>query len=513
MRTPCSRWVSVALLCAALPAAADGGLGRWSVGGYAEGYGVLKTDAASPRQRPAGILDLNLMGDARRARVFLDARAIVGGTPEHAHGFGVVNLGDTFQDISPSLEFEEGYVDLYDVVVPRLDLRVGKQKVTWGRLDTFHPTDVVNPRRYTDPFVMEEPDAKIGIPAVRASYFVPDLQGLTSDTNLTLVWVPVPVPPRFPTEDERWFPPAAAVPPQISIPAGALQNGLNADITIRSTLHTENVSPPQRLDDGAAGVRLSALSAGVDWSLCYYNGPETTPAFDFLTTVSSPVARRLLEEGRNPTINDLVLLEGDATLRPRFARIQVAGGDLAFPLAGFTARAEGAYGSSRLLPRSTDELLSVANIAHSVRPHLGSVIATLLKGQAAPIDLGDLFVPRDTVEWGAGVDYPYHGWVPVLQVNQTVILNNSLKLLTSNVDTRLFAALRKSFLNERLATELIAFQGFERSYTSGILRLTYSVTEHLRVRLGYLFIAGSRNTLFGQYGANGELFAQVRYTR
>ena len=511
MRNPC-RWVGVALVYAALPAAADRGMGRWSLGGYAEGYGVVQTDAASPRQRPAGILDLNLTGDTRAAHVYVDTRTIVGGTPEHAHGFGVANLSDTFQDISPSVEFEEGYVDVYDAV-PHLDVRVGKQKITWGRLDTFHPTDVVDPRRYTDPFVMDENDAKIGLPAVRAAYFAPDRIGLTSETNLTLVWVPVPIPPRFPTEDERWFPPAAAVPPQITIPAGTLQKGLDADVTIHSTTHTENVTPPQHLDDGAVGLRLSALSGGADWSLCYYNGPETTPAFDLLTTVSSPAARRLLEEGRRPTVNDLVLLDGEATLRPRFERIQLVGGDLAFPLAGFTARAEAAYGMSRLLPRSTDELLSVDNIARSVRPHLGDIITALLKGQAAPIDLGDLFVRRDTVEWGAGVDYPYRGWVPVLQVNQTVILNNSLKLLAANVDTRLLGALRKTFLNERLATELVAFQGFERSYTSAIVRLTYSVTEHLRVRLGYLFVAGSRHTLFGQYASNDEIFAQVRYTR
>lgn len=512
MRPVCSRWIGVVLVAAALPAGADGGLGRWSVGGYAEGYGVAQADAASPRQRPAGILDLNLTGDTRAAKVYLDTRTIVGGTPEHAHGFGVVNLSDTFRDISPSLEFEEGYVDVYDVV-KHLDVRVGKQKITWGRLDTFHPTDVVDPHRYTDPFVMEEDDAKIGLPALRASYFVPDYRWLTSETNLTFVWVPVPIPPRFPTEDERWFPPAAAVPPQITIPAGTLQKGLDADITIHSTLHTENVPPPQHLDDGAVGVRLSALSGGIDWALCYYDGPETTPAFDFLTTVSSPVARRLLDEGRQPTINDLLLLEGDATLRPRFERIQLAGGDLAFPLAGFTVRAEAAYGIGRLQARSTDELLSADNIARSVRPHLGSIIAALLAGQAAPVDLGDLFVRRDTIEWGAGVDYPYHGWVPVLQLNQTVIPNNSLKLLTSNVDTRLFGALRKTFLNERLATELVAFQGFERNYTSAILRFTYSLTEHLRVRLGYLFIAGSRNTLFGQYARNDEFFVQLRYTR
>jgi len=298
----------------------------------------------------------------------------------------------------------------------------------------------------------------------------------------------------------------------LEIPQGLLGAGLPA-ATVHSTLRTDNAPPPQRLDAGAVGVRATAVSHGVDWSLSYYDGPETLPAFDFRTVVFSPSAQRLVSEGRTPTVADLESLEADATLRPRFGRIRMAGGDLAFPIAGFTARFEAAYGNNRLLPRTTADLLSPANIARAVTPQLGSTIDQLLKGQAVPINLGDLFVARDTVEWGAGVDYPYHGWTPVVQINQMLILHNSTTLLINDVDTRMLIALRKSFLADRLATEVVGFQGFERSYTAGIARVTYSITDNLRIRVGYLLLAGTRRSVVGQYQDLDEAFVQVRYSR
>jgi hypothetical protein len=82
----------------------------------------------------------------------------------------------------------------------------------------------------------------------------------------------------------------------------------------------------------------------------------------------------------------------------------------------------------------------------------------------------------------------------------------------ANADTRVLLALRKKFLADTLATELFAVQGFPRSYSLGEVRITYNITDDLRVRVGYLLIAGSRNTLIGEYHANDETFIQLRYS-
>jgi len=402
----------------------------------------------------------------------LDVQFLAGGPPENATGFGVFNFHDAFQNISPSIDFEEGYVD---ILLRWADVRLGVQKVAWGRLDTIHPADIVNPRQFNDPFITDETDAKIGIPAASVTAAAPDAGGFFTDGQLTAIWVPLPIPFRFPLPGERWFPPAASVPATFAIPPGYLGPGLpGADI--HAAFSAQNAPAGQRLSAGAVGLRWTALTAGVDWSLYFYNGRETAPALDLATTI-----RLAPEQPGGP-----LALAADAVVRPRYGGIWLTGADAAFEFLGITARAEAVYGSNRFVPRSTADLLGLPNIRRAIGPDAPAILARLLAGESVPIDLGDLFLRRDVVEWGLGADYPWHGWVPVLQVNQTVVLDNDQPLLLPNVDTRLFGALRKSWFTD---------------------------TDALRLRLGYLAIGGSQNTVVGQYKANDELFVQVRYAQ
>lgn len=482
------------------------GAGDWSGGGYVEAYVVGKTDT-SPNQRPTGIIDLRLDGDLGKIfKVHVDATSSFGGTPVDPSGGGFVDPRFAFVNLSPQIEFQEGYADL---LLDKLDLRLGLQKFAWGKLDTFNPTDVINPRRYTDPFVRRESDLKVGIPALRASYY-PDSFSFFDSPSATAIWVPLPFSYRFPLQQERWFPPAANVPAELMIPPGFLAPGLPGT-TVTTALATQNDPTPWTFDNGAAALRLAATSAGADWALVYYAGPETAPSFDFSTTIVSPGAQEKIANGQMPTVDDLTRLDSTSVLSPQVSHIQLVGGDVSRTFGGFTARAELAYGFHRSVPRSTAELLGLDSIGNSVRPQLPQIVAGLLAGQAVPVDLGPLFVHRDVFEWGAGVDYAIDGWVPVLQLNQSVVLDNDLELLVPDIDTRLLAALRKSFFDDRLATELVGVQGLGRSYTTIQPRATYNFTDHFYVRAGYLFIAGTRNSVIGEYKRNDEFFVQARY--
>ncbi len=504
--------VAVALLGSvtlAWPVVLDGGrLGRWSVGGWTEGYAVFRVHQETQRQRPEGIAALQLTGDVHpKARFFLDTRTTFGGPPEHAEGFGLINLRDVFQNISPAVEIEEAYVDLF---LPSLDVRIGKQKVAWGKLDTFQPTDVLNPRRYTDPFVTDREDQKIGIPSVQASYYPPPLgvRGV-QDLRATVTWVPFPVPIRFPLEDERWFPASTSVPPTLLIKGSTFGPGL-PDLMTRNVLTTANAPPAKQLDQGAVGLRLTALWGRADWALYYYHGPETAPALAFDTTLIAPNPTGFAQCALGATPGPC-RLRAEPVLFPIGGRIDLAGADLSLAVRGVTLRVEGAWSSDRFIPRSVNEVLSAANLGRATAGRLPEIAAALASGKRVQVDLGDLFERRDTVEWGAGIDYRVLGWTPVLQLNQTLILDNSTELLVNDVDTRLFLIVRKPFLAERLQTELGVLQGLERGYTTAGVRGTYTITDRLRVRLGYLLIAGSRNTTIGQFHDQDEGYIQVRY--
>jgi len=474
--------------------------GRWSISGYGEGLEVLRTDRATEQQHPEGILNVALTGDVHQnLRFFLETRTLLGGTPRHASG-GLYNLSDTFQNLSPSVEVTEGYADLH---LPRLDVRVGKQRFAWGGLDFSPPTDVINPRAWSDPFMTQEHDAKIGVPALRASYYPDHVpEQLATEASLTVVWVAVPIPFRFPLPGERWFP-STIVPRGLVIPRNAVGRGLPPfRITVAPRLRAANRPPPQQLDEGAVALRANGVHKPVDWSLVYYDGPETMPAFDFSTTAFAP----------DPT--NLARLASVQVVRPRFGRIQLVGAGASTALGGFTVRAEAAYGRDRLLPRRVEDLTTFENILRAVGGASGAarVFGRLGRGRRVHLDLGDLFVARDSVMWGVGADYRWRGWMPLIQVNQTLILDNRIPLLIDDRDTALLANLRRAFLAERLMVEVACIQGLVRSYTALIPAVTYNVTDDLRVKIGFLMLAGTRRSPIGQYHDNDETFAQLRYS-
>ena len=43
-------------------------------------------------------------------------------------------------------------------------------------------------------------------------------------------------------------------------------------------------------------------------------------------------------------------------------------------------------------------------------------------------------------------------------------------------------------------------------------RLSYRPRDDIRLRLGYLAIGGTRNSVFGQFGNNDELVLEARWT-
>ena len=60
--------------------------------------------------------------------------------------------------------------------------------------------------------------------------------------------------------------------------------------------------------------------------------------------------------------------------------------------------------------------------------------------------------------------------------------------------------------------EVACIQGLVRSYTALIPAVTYNVTDDLRVKIGFLMLAGTRRSPIGQYHDNDETFAQLRYS-
>lgn len=162
----------------------------------------------------------------------------------------------------------------------RVDLRLGKQIIVWGRADRLNPTDVLTPRNFTL-LVPEDDDQRIGVPALKATYY---LGGL----SLTGLWLPDFVPHVIPLRQ----------PP-----------------------------PPVRLRERGPGttvaqwaVKLEQTGKAVDWSLSYFDG------FDLIPDVRI---------GRvSPSLVPVFLTHNG---------IRVIGADAATTLGRYGLRAEAAY--------------------------------------------------------------------------------------------------------------------------------------------------------------------------
>lgn len=97
-------------------------------------------------------------------------------------------------DREVSLDVRELYADIY---FNRIDLRIGKQQIIWGKTDGLFITDVVSPKDLRQFLLPDFKDVRMGVTAVRADYYVDDI-------TFEAVWIPVFTPNRLPDASSPW---------------------------------------------------------------------------------------------------------------------------------------------------------------------------------------------------------------------------------------------------------------------------------------------------------------------
>lgn len=458
------------------------------VEGKIEFLTVGRVQSSSPTQDPQGKLRLRTVTDlSPRIRFVTDLAGTAGGTPRDPSGAGVYDFGHVLQNISPSLEVGEAYLDFYSSL---LDLRVGLQKFAWGKLDRAQPNDLLNPQKYYEPLLEEENDRKIGVPAVAPTFYLPSggSGGPLTNLGLTFVWAPIYVPYFFPDLEERWYPPIWRLPSESSVQGFTVQNQeefRNAPL------------PSRNLKNSTYGVRLSGLLAGADFAAYYFEGFDPAPALDVAAVGFASL---------DPLTPQEVDLRSELDVFPEFNRIRAAGADVAYRILDATLRVEGAYVFDRLYPRNPNDVLASAQV--------GAIDAVgLLSGGEVqvPVVLEPTNVRRDGVEWGAGGDTFVGDTFVLLQVNQTALPSNHVDLLISDFETRFSITLRRSFLADRLKAELVGLYAMQSVAGLAHPHLTYTVNDHFDVRIGYLAIEGHEDSLVGEYKHNDEAYLRARF--
>jgi hypothetical protein len=269
-------------------------------------------------------------------------------------------------------------------------------------------------------------------------------------------------------------------------------------------LSTRNDAPARTLGNGGIAARLSGVWRRADFDLYHYTGPETAP----------DVTLRAVAFNANPPLPgmmvdpDSVRLRAIAQLVQASHTMHMTGGDVAFPAGDFTVRAEAAWFVNHSYLRPVSDVLA----ALQRRGVSTMKQQAILGGDPREVPLGALFPSLDSVEWGIGADTLWHGFHPLLQLNQIVILGSAPRLLIANPETRLAGTLSRRFVGDRLELEVRTLWEIERGALYVFPRVSYQLRDDLWLRAGYLVLTGPRDSVLGQFRANDEVVFQARMT-
>ncbi|MDD5772499.1 MAG: hypothetical protein PHX78_03435 [bacterium] len=217
------------------------------------------------------------------------------------HGYFEGKLRYNFSDkIRNRYILNEGYFDLY---LNDLDIRLGRQIISWGRADTFKPTDQFKIYDYTD-FTKQDEE---GILALKADFFSPgfELEGVfvPEFTKNYIVY----------SEKNRWLP--------LTLPSNIPSN-----FKIRDEEDASGEPEPD-LSSLQYGFRLNHEGRGFDYAVSYSVTYDHTPVYldGYLKSIDT-------------TANEAVY-----AVKPEYSRIQTIGFDWATFLSEYGLRGEMAY--------------------------------------------------------------------------------------------------------------------------------------------------------------------------
>ncbi len=190
------------------------------------------------------------------------------------------------------LQMHEAYFDVNKFITEKLDLRIGRQIIAWGKADKINPTNNLCPDDLEDIFDFGE---KLGVNSIKAEFYQK-----IKDTDLTFtgIFVPIFTPSVLPSS--YW---SKAFMDNIELPEG---------INIRNVVD-KVILPKQNISESSSyGAKFSTRISSYDLSLSYYYGRDKLPLVTSLAI--SPI-------DAIGTMDALVSME--------YPKIQVVGADMA----------------------------------------------------------------------------------------------------------------------------------------------------------------------------------------
>ncbi|MBV1859541.1 MAG: hypothetical protein KUG77_14100 [Nannocystaceae bacterium] len=383
------------------------------------------------------------------------------------------------------VESDAAYVAVFDLL-PKLDLKIGRQIVQWGTADRFNPTNNINPDDLEDRPLFTEPIAN--------QMVVVDFAPLDDKLWFEAVYVPLFYP--------ALLPPSAAAgleDPQSPVPFAresdvAKIEELQATLDITPSLVPTVVGrvrmPKRRFSDGQSAIKLGTSLGGVDASISYYNGRHDIPT-------PLRVNSETKDPQQGPVTDEECCYRSDVILN--YPRMQVLGLDFATQLPFL--RDMGLWGEGAMFFPTAQELYIEFPIPVDVTPD-DDLLNPVDQLQGPAID------SRPYIKATAGFDYTFGKHVYV----QAQYLRGFIdEFGADHIGNYFVGGTELVFFGRHLlfrAFGVVDFPTGPRDHGSYVIYPELVVVPpwgSITFDIGSFFLVGSDDTKFGQPAAGSSI--------
>jgi len=159
-----------------------------------------------------------------------------------------------------NLEIREAYIQLFGFLSDNLDIKIGRQRITWGTADKLNPTDNLNPYDLED---ILDFGRHRGSDAISFDYY------FNSEFSLQGVYIPFFEPANMPV---GIF--SNALTPNMELPQGMTLMGFSDKV---------NMPKYNLAESSTAGLKFKGFAQGFDFSLSYIWGRDGMPVSTYNT--------------------------------------------------------------------------------------------------------------------------------------------------------------------------------------------------------------------------------------
>jgi len=404
-----------------------------------------------------------LLRNRLRLNTFFDQGSVAG------HLSLDVRSDKVSQESELEISLREAYVDIY---FNHADLRIGKQQVVWGKADGLFINDIVCPLDMRMFLLQDFDNIRMGLSMMKANVYL---------YNWTLegVWIPEFEPWEFAEQGSDWefqlgppdtlyvyspFPPTSC-----AVPFGN---------KVPMILHIDEPSLPEiSLKNSEFGLKISSFILGMDLSILFLNGFSDHPIAQI--------------DSANITVSEMLLSveKIDSYMTPIYYRSNMLGFNFSRSIFSMVIRGEMGYFTDR---RFTDF-------------------------EASP-----LYSASDFFQGMIGLDMtgPFNSGISFQGIRQQ-ILDYRDSMVDDEVSHMTSILFRGSFWRETaylivlgiIDLSKIEWEDYDFRKSAGLSRIAfdYSWTDGLIFSIGTDILWGEKDSIFGQFEANDNLFFKVKY--